>query len=69
MIELRNHELHVSFPEVHPNAVMSLHFQRTLRIPDGGKLYSLPAGLGRSPSATSTTMSTRFRRRGSVTVA
>jgi hypothetical protein len=49
MIELRKDALEFSFPEVHPHARMRIGFQRTLRIPDDGKDYPLPAGLGRFP--------------------
>ncbi|MCC7182359.1 MAG: hypothetical protein IT509_02165 [Rhodocyclaceae bacterium] len=49
MIELSNHALHISFPEVHPKARSSVSFQRTLRIPDDNQDYPLPAGLGRFP--------------------
>jgi hypothetical protein len=49
MIELRQDQLVFSFPEVHPGAVLSIDFQRTLRIPDDGKSYPLPPGLGRFP--------------------
>jgi hypothetical protein len=49
MIELRDDCLHMRFPDVHPEARMSLHFQRTLRIPDDGRHYPLPAGLGPFP--------------------
>ncbi|KPJ89428.1 MAG: hypothetical protein AMS18_12450 [Gemmatimonas sp. SG8_17] len=49
MIELRKDQLHIRFPELHPQARMSIDFQRTLRIPDDGKDYPLPAGLGRFP--------------------
>ena len=49
MIELKNDQLILSFPDVHPDATMSLDFQRTLRIPDDGRDYTLPAGLGRFP--------------------
>lgn len=49
MIELREDQLHVRFPEVHRDARMSVHFQRTLRIPDDGNDYPLPAGLGAFP--------------------
>ena len=51
MIELRDNELKISFPEVHPAARMSINFQRTLRIPDDGRTYPLPPGLGRFPLA------------------
>jgi hypothetical protein len=35
--------------DVHPEARFSLEFQRTLRIPDDGRAYPLPPGLGRFP--------------------
>jgi hypothetical protein len=34
------------FPNVHDHAESELLFQRTLRVPDDGKAYSLPTGLG-----------------------
>jgi len=46
MIELRNNALEFFFPEVHPAAKLQIGFQRTLRIPDDGKDYPLPPGLG-----------------------
>ncbi|HMP73028.1 MAG TPA: hypothetical protein PKE55_07155 [Kiritimatiellia bacterium] len=49
MIEIQNHALRVSFPEVHPSAAISLGFQRTLRLPDNAETYYLPPGLGRFP--------------------
>jgi hypothetical protein len=49
MIELIHDELVFSFPEVHPHAKLRLDFQRTLRIPDDGRDYPLPPGLGRFP--------------------
>ncbi len=49
MIELTDDALEFSFPEVHPNARLSVGFQRTLRIPDDGSDYPLPPGLGRFP--------------------
>ena len=49
MIELRNKTLEFSFPEVHPDAKLKISFQRTLRVPDDGKDYPLPPGLGRFP--------------------
>lgn len=49
MIELRDDALSISFPEVHQDAVMRIDFQRTLRLPDDGRTYPLPAGLGRFP--------------------
>jgi len=49
MIELKSDQLVFSFPEVHPQAKLHIEFQRTLRIPDDGKTYPLPPGLGRFP--------------------
>jgi len=49
MIELKSNSLKISFPEVHKNAQCSIDFQRTLRIPDDGREYPLPAGLGEFP--------------------
>jgi hypothetical protein len=49
MIELRNDVLVFSFPEVHADARVEIELQRTLRIPDDGRDYPLPPGLGRFP--------------------
>jgi hypothetical protein len=49
MIELRDDCLIFTFPEVHPKARLKVEFQRTLRIPDDGRDYFLPPGLGRFP--------------------
>ncbi len=49
VLELQNDHLVFSAPEVHPEARVSINFQRTLRIPDDGKKYSLPPGLGSFP--------------------
>ncbi len=49
MIELLNDDLVFKFPQVHEDAQLSISFQRTLRIPDDDKSYSLPPGLGRFP--------------------
>jgi len=49
MIELQGDALELTFPEVHPEARLHIHFQRTLRIPDDGRDYPLPPGLGRFP--------------------
>lgn len=46
MIELKNNQLIISFPEVHPDAKASIHFQRTLRVPDDDSDYRLPPGMG-----------------------
>lgn len=50
MLELKNDTLHFSFPDVHPDAKVSIDFQRTLRIPDDDKQYALPPGLGKFPT-------------------
>ena len=49
MIILENDRLEFRFPDVHEEARCSIEFQRTLRIPDDGKDYPLPPGLGRFP--------------------
>ena len=49
MIELRNDVLSFSFPDVHADARVEIELQRTLRIPDDGRNYPLPPGLGRFP--------------------
>ena len=49
MIELKNNTLSFSCPEIHPDARLDIEFQRTLRIPDDGTDYPLPAGLGAFP--------------------
>ena len=49
MIELNNHLLTFQFPEVHSEAKCSIHFQRTLRLPDDNRVYPLPPGLGCFP--------------------
>lgn len=49
MIELKHNRLTFSFPEVHPQASLTIEFQRTLRIPDDDKTYPLPPGLGAFP--------------------
>jgi len=45
----KQHELEFSFQEVHPQARLNIQLQRTLRSPDDGKDYPLPAGLGCFP--------------------
>jgi hypothetical protein len=47
MIELKESELVFRLPEVHKDAICKIDFQRTLRIPDDNREYSLPPGLGR----------------------
>jgi hypothetical protein len=49
MLELKRNQLVFSFPEIHPRAKLTIEFQRTLRIPDDGRSYPLPPGLGRFP--------------------
>src|SRR5215813_11603998 len=49
MITLEGNNLTFRFPEVHESAKSVLQFQRTLRIPDDGKHYPLPPGLGAFP--------------------
>jgi hypothetical protein len=49
MIELAHDSLVFSFPDVHPEASLTITFQRTLRIPDNNKTYPLPPGLGAFP--------------------
>ena len=49
MIELKNDQLIFRFPEVHKDAECRISFQRTLRIPDDNRDYSLPPGLGEFP--------------------
>jgi hypothetical protein len=49
MIELKHDSLNFSFSDVHSDAQLTINFQRTLRIPDDGKDYPLPPGLGQFP--------------------
>ncbi|MDD9988399.1 MAG: hypothetical protein OXQ31_19135, partial [Spirochaetaceae bacterium] len=49
MITLESDRLTLRFPEVHADATCEIEFQRTLRIPDDGRDYPLPPGLGRFP--------------------
>lgn len=49
MVTMTNNSLEFSFPDVHPKAKCSIEFQRTLRIPDDNREYSLPPGLGSFP--------------------
>lgn len=49
MIELKHDRLVISFPDVHPQATLSISLQRTLRIPDDDRTYPLPPGLGAFP--------------------
>jgi hypothetical protein len=49
MITLEDARLTFRFPAVHERAVCGIDFYRTLRLPDDGRAYPLPAGLGRFP--------------------
>lgn len=49
LLELRDDTIVFAFPEVHPDAVLEVSFQRTLRVPDDGRRYPLPPGLGEFP--------------------
>jgi hypothetical protein len=49
MVERKRDGLMFTFPEVHRDAQLHIGFQRTLRIPDDGRDYALPPGLGRFP--------------------
>ena len=49
MIVLDDDRLKFRFPEVHAAARCTIELQRTLRIPDDGKDYPLPPGLGAFP--------------------
>ena len=49
MIELTDDQLTIHCPDVHDEARVTIEFERTLRIPDDGRDYPLPAGLGRFP--------------------
>ena len=70
MIELSHDRLVIRFPEVHADAVLHVEFQRTLRIPDDGRNYALPPGLGRFPlrhvDDFAARVSARWLRRGGV---
>ena len=37
--------------DIHPDAVLRVEFQRTLRVPDDGRRHHLPPGLGREAVA------------------
>lgn len=47
MIELKDNQLNFRFPNVHAKAFGQLEFIKTLRVPDDGRQYPLPAGVGR----------------------
>lgn len=49
MVKLARNALCLACPDVHEDAVCTIAFQRTLRIPNDGRPYPLPAGLGEFP--------------------
>lgn len=49
MITILFNQLTFRFPEVHQFADCGIELQRTLRIPNDGRTYPLPPGLGRFP--------------------
>jgi len=49
MITVEKDALVFRFREVHPQARLRIEFERTLRIPDDGRDYPLPPGLGSFP--------------------
>lgn len=50
MLEVCNKEsLVFTFPEISKDVKFNVRFQRTIRVPDDGKEYPLPAGLGSFP--------------------
>lgn len=68
---LPDNRLEFAFPEVHPDAVLHIEFQRTLRVPDDGQHHHLPPGLGRFPlravdELDPTRVPAAWRRRGGV---
>ena len=68
MIEVSKDELLIEFPEVHPKAKCRVTFLRTLRVPDDGETYHLPAGLGCFPltPVEDTKLSNADQKRGGV---
>jgi hypothetical protein len=69
MITLEKDHLFFRFPEVHEKALCAVHFQRTLRLPDDGRTYPLPAGLGNFPLRHTDdfpNLPEAFRKRGGV---
>ena len=49
MVTLEHESLCFRFPEIHPSATLTVTFMRTLRVPDDGKTYPLPAGIDTFP--------------------
>jgi hypothetical protein len=48
-ISLVDDEVLFHFPNIHRDAVLTIGFQNTLRVPDDGTTYGLPPGLGPVP--------------------
>jgi hypothetical protein len=51
MVTLEGNRLVFRFPEIHPEAICSITFKRTLRLPDDGSEYPLPPGFENFPLA------------------
>lgn len=51
MLTLENNSLTIRFPHIHPDAICTIDFQRTLRIPDDNRAHKLPPSLGNFPLA------------------
>lgn len=49
MLTLEHNSLVFDFSDVHPAARLSVELERTLRVPDDGREYPLPPGLGAFP--------------------
>lgn len=49
MVTVNDSTLEFRFPGVHDSAVLRVDFWRTLRVPDDGKKYPLPAGIEEFP--------------------
>jgi len=49
MVTLEHESLCFRFPEIHPSATLKITFMRTLRVPDDGSTYPLPAGIDTFP--------------------
>ena len=64
MIEIRDHQLIFTFPEIHPQAKLTIELQRTLRISDDDQDYPLPPGLAVFHFTMWMTMRERFRTHG-----
>lgn len=70
-ISLSSDSMVFDFPVVDPAASLQVSFQRTLRVPDDGKQYGLPPGLGSFPphpveDLPADRVSDEWRRRGGV---